>query len=425
MEKIFKSIAQHNPWSGKYDNTGFIRNLYLDRIVKYIDNKLIKVIAGQRRSGKSYILRQIANYLLSERGVNPKNIFYLNKEYFGAEEIKTSSQLNELFLYYKTELKVSGKIYIFLDEIQYINEWEKFVNSYAQDFSSEYEIFITGSNSRLLSGELSSLLSGRHVEFTIYPFSYAEFIEVRNLKPGKSSYLDYLKTGGMPELINFKSQEVAYNYIESLKNTIILKDIVKRYKIKDIQLLESLFKYLMSNVGNLTSASNIVKYYKSVNKKTNYETVSSYIRYLTESFAVFETERYDIRGKQVLTGVKKYYLNDLSFKNYLLGFTPADFGYNLENQIFKQLLENNYKLHIGNYKNYEIDFIAEKNNRIIYIQVAYLLTGDKTIEREFGNLEKINDNYPKYVVSLDDVKFNNVKGIQHFRPWELETELLR
>jgi len=387
---------------------------------KYIDNKLIKVFVGQRRTGKSYIMRQIINHLITQHKVNPKNIFYFNKEYIGLEEIKTSTQLNNLLLFYKNKLKVKGKIYVFIDEIQNILGWEKFVNSYSQDFSDEYEIFVTGSNSKLLSGELSSLLAGRYVEFKIYPFSFNEYIDIHKLEKNKKTYLKFLQTGGMPELINFNNDEVTFNYIESLKNTIILKDIVARYKVKDVQLLESIFKFIMKNIGNLTSISNIVKYYKSVNKTTNYETVSSYISYLCESFSVFEVERYNIRGKQILTGAKKYYLNDLSFKNYLMGVSPADIGYNLENQIFKQLLENNYNVNVGNYKNYEIDFIAQKNNKNIYLQVAYLLDSEKTIEREYGNLKKIRDNYPKYVVSLDDVKFDDIDGIQHFRPWELE-----
>lgn len=420
MEKIFENISQYNPWGKEYTNTGYERKLYLDRITKYIDNKLVKVFAGQRRTGKSYIMRQIISYLITRHNVNPKNIFYFNKEYIGLEEIKTSIQLNDLLLYYKTKLNVDGKIYVFIDEIQNISGWEKFVNSYSQDFSNDYEIFITGSNSKLLSGELSSLLAGRYVEFKIYPFSFKEYIDIHKLEQNKKTYLKFLQTGGMPELINFNNDEVTFNYIESLKNTIILKDIVVRYKVKDVQLLESIFKFIMTNIGSLTSISSIVKYYKSVNKTTNYETISSYIGYLCDSFSVFEVERYDIRGKQILSGVKKYYLNDLSFKNYLLGFSPVDIGYNLENQIFKQLLENNYNVFIGNYKNYEIDFIAQKNNKIIYLQVAYLLDSEKTIEREFGNLKKIKDNYPKYVVSVDDVKFDNIEGIQHFRPWELE-----
>jgi predicted AAA+ superfamily ATPase len=420
METVFNNLSKYNFWNNNNISFGYLRKDYLSKITKYLSNKLVKVLIGQRRTGKSYILRQIINYLISEKNVNPKNIFYLNKEYIGFDLIKNSSQLDELFKFYKQKLDVSGKIYIFLDEIQNIDQWELFVNSYSQDFTSEYEIFITGSNSNLLSGELATYLSGRYVEFSIYPFSYTEYIDIYNLEKNKTSYLQYLNTGGLPELINFHEQEISKNYIESLKNTIILRDIISRYSIKDLQLLESIFRFILSNIGNLTSVSNIVKYFKSLSKKTNYETVSTYLSYLIESFIIHEVERYDIRGKQTLTGVKKYYINDLSFKNFLLGFTPSDFGYNLENQIYMQLLEKNYKIFTGIIKENEIDFIAQKNNETIYIQVAYLLANESTINREFGNLHKIDDNYPKFVVTLDDVQFSGYEGIKHFRPWELD-----
>jgi len=420
METVFNNLSKYNFWNNNSISLGYFRKNYLSKITKYLNNKLVKVLIGQRRTGKSYILRQIINYLINEKNVTPKNVFYLNKEYIGFDLIKNGSQLDELFKFYKQKLDVSGKIYIFLDEIQNIEQWELFVNSYSQDFTSEYEIFITGSNSNLLSGELATYLSGRYVEFSIYPFSYSEYIDIYKLEKNKTSYLQYLNTGGLPELINFHENEISKNYIESLKNTIILRDIISRYSIKDLQLLESIFRFIISNIGNLTSASNIVKYFKSVNKKTNYETVSTYLSYLIESYVIHQVERYDIRGKQTLTGVKKYYINDLSFKNFLLGFTPSDFGYNLENQIFMQLMEKNYKIFTGTIKDLEIDFIAQKNNETIYIQVAYLLANESTINREFGNLQKIDDNFPKIVVSLDDVQFTGYNGIKHYRPWELD-----
>jgi len=420
METVFNNLSKYNFWYNNNISLGFIRKNYLLKITKYLNNKLVKVLTGQRRTGKSYILRQIIDFLITKKSIKPTNIFYLNKEYIGFDQIKNSTQLDELFKYYKQKLAVSGKIYIFLDEIQNIDNWEVFVNSYSQDFTSEYEIFITGSNSNLLSGELATLLSGRYIEFPIYPFSYSEYIDIHQLENNKNAYLQYLNTGGLPELLNFHEEEITKNYIESLKNTIILRDIISRYSIKDLQLLESIFRFIASNIGNLTSASNIVKYFKSLNKKTNYETVSSYLRYLIESYVIHEVERFDIRGMQTLTGVKKYYLNDLSFKNFLLGFTPSDFGYNLENQIYMQLAEKNYHVFTGAFKEFEIDFIARKNNETIYIQVAYLLANETTIKREFGNLQKIDDNYPKIVVTLDDVKFTGYQGIKHYRPWEID-----
>jgi len=420
MENILNNIVKYGIELNKNINLGFKRNIYLSRILKYLDNRLVKVLVGQRRCGKSYILRQIINYLIDQKGINPKNIFYLNKEFIGFEGIKTSNDLNNVFLAYVKKFDLKNKVYIFLDEIQNISNWELFVNSYSQDFTTEIEIFITGSNSNLLSGELATYLSGRFIEFNIYPFSYSEYVELHKIKKNKTTYLEFLKTGGLPELINFYDYEVSRNYVESLKSTIILRDIISKNSIKDVELLESLFKFLITNIGNLTSLSNIVKYFKNFNKKTNYETLSSYTNYLLETFVIHAVERYDIRGKQTLTGVKKYYLNDLSFKNYLFGFKATDIGYNLENQIFNTLLQNDYKIYIGEFKNSEIDFVATKNSETLYLQVTYLLANQEVIDREFGNLEKINDNYPKYVVSLDDIKFSNQKGIIHYRPWELD-----
>jgi len=419
MENLFENLSQYNFWTKKNVNFGYIRANYLNNIIKYLNTKLVKVLTGQRRCGKSYILRQIIQYLINNQNVNPNNIFYMSKEFIGFETITNSTHLHQLFIYYKQKLNVTGRIYVFLDEIQNIENWELFVNSYSQDFTSEYEIFITGSNSKLLSGELATHLSGRYIEFGIYPFSFFEYVEYHKLETNKDSYVKFLSTGGLPELVNFNQSEIIKNYIESLKSTIILRDIISRHTIKDISLLDDIFRFIISNIGNLTSVSNIVKYYKNLGKKTNYETVALYLSYLTECFVIHEIDRFDIRGKQILNGVKKFYLNDLSFKNYLLGFQPTDFGYNIENQIFNLLSEKNYKIFTGVFKDYEIDFIAQKNNETIYIQVAYLLANEETVNREFGNLQKIDDNFLKIVVSLDDVQFSHYKGIKHYRPWEL------
>ena len=419
MSELFFTLAQYNFWDNKKISLGYIRQKYLKNIMKFTNNKLIKVLVGQRRSGKSFLLRQIIHYLISEKNVHPKNIFYFSKEFIGFKDIKDVSDLDALFLLYKKKLNISGKVYIFLDEIQNISDWEKFVNSYSQDFTDEYEIFITGSNSKLLSGELATLLSGRFVEFKIFPFSYSEFIDIHNWEKSKTTYIHFLQSGGLPELINFKNQEIIQHYVESLKNTIILRDIISRYKIKDVNLLESLLVFMSSNIGNLTSISNIIKYFKNINKKTNYETLSSYVSYLLESFIFHQAERYDIRGKQTLSGIKKYYLNDLSFKNYLLGYTASDIGYNLENMVYLQLLHTGYKVYVGNLDKFEIDFIAQKKDKILYLQVAYLLSEQNVVEREFGNLKKIKDNYPKYVVTLDDIQFFDIEGVRHVRAWEL------
>jgi len=421
-EKIditFEQIRRYNTWEGPFAQTGYERTNFLEKITKYIDTRLVKVLVGQRRAGKSYLLRQIMNILISEKGVNPKNLFFVNKEFTAFDDIRTASDLEELFTYYRTELKVEGKIYLFLDEVQNIEAWETFVNSYSQDFIEDYELFVTGSNSNLLSGELATLLSGRYVEFEILPFGYSEYIQVKELPAGKESFLEYLQTGGLPELFHLNSEELRRNYLLSLKNTVILRDILDRHKIKDLPLLEELFKFLAINVGNLTSISSIINYFKSKQKKTNYETVSSYVRFLSDTFIFHQAERYNVRGKQVLGGACKYYLNDLAFKNLLFGVLPTDIGYNLENYVYLQLRRVGYEVQVGILNNLEIDFVAQKSDRIIYVQVCYLLSNEKVVAREFGNLLQIKDNHEKYVVSLDDVKFSNYEGIIHLHPWEL------
>ena len=419
MQKVFDKIRSYNIWDGQTYQTGFERSDYLNSISKFIGNKLVKVLVGQRRVGKSYILRQIINFLAVKQGVNPQNIFYVNMEYVVFDEIKTSNDLEILLDFYKKYFSITDKIYIFLDEVQNIQNWESFVNSYAQDFTNEYEIFLTGSNSNLLSGELASRLSGRYIEFEIFSFSYIEYVEIKNRIIGKESFLEYMQTGGLPEMFNFDQEELQRHYIESLRNTIVLRDIVGRHNIKDLSLLEDIFKFLSVNIGNLTSFSSLINYFKSKQKKTNYETISSYVLFLKDTFIIHQAERYNLRGKQSIGGECKYYLNDLAFKNFLFGNYPSDIGYNLENYVFMQLKRMGYKVSVGVFNGLEIDFVAQKPEKKLYVQVCYILNGSKTMQREFGNLMLIEDNYEKIVVSLDDIKFSDYEGIKHFWPWEL------
>lgn len=420
MEQVFERIKKYNSWEGNTFHLGLERRLYLEKITKYLGNQLVKVIVGQRRSGKSYLLRQIMMILIRKHSVNPKNIFYLNKEYIVFDDIITAKDVEELFDYYRKKLDVKGKIYILLDEVQNIENWEVFVNSYSQDFSDDYELFITGSNSNLLSGELATLLSGRYIEFEILPFSLFEYAEFKDQKIGKELFLNYIQTGGLPEMLNFSDEEVEKHYVNDLRNTIVLRDIIQRNQVKDLALLEEIFNFLSTNIGNLTSLTGIVKYFKSKQRQTNYETLSTYVRYLLDTFVLHQVDRYNLRGKQALGGVRKYYLNDLAFKNYIFGYYPSDIGYHLENYIFLQLKRMGFRVSVGILRDAEIDFVAQKQGKTIYIQVAYILGDQKTTEREFGNLLSIKDNHEKFVISLDDIKFSDYKGIQHLWPWELK-----
>ena len=422
MEEKITSIEKYNLWYGNSIDCGFPRPLYTQKIIQYLGGRVVKVLTGQRRVGKSYILRQIAMQLI-QSGINANNIVFINRELTAFDFIENHNDLDSFIKAYKAKLKPQGRIYVFIDEVQEIEGWERVVNSLSQDFSEEYELFITGSNSKMLSGELSTLLSGRYVEFHIFPLSYLEYITVHNMDEGKQSYLQYMNDGGYPELIHFHSSEMKRNYISALKDTILLKDIINRYTVRDVRLLEDLFAYLCNNTSNLLSVSNITNFIKSRGRKTSYDTVSAYLGYIENVFLAHRAVRYNIRGKDILTGSCKYYMNDLSFKNHLYGGFASGIGYQLENLVYIDLLRNGYDVYVGTINDKEIDFVAMKNDRTIYIQVAYILADEDTILREYTPLQKIPDNYEKIVVSLDDFQFPSRLGIRHLRVWELNAIL--
>ena len=418
MEEKITSIEKYNLWYGNSIDCGFPRPLYTQKITQYLGGRVVKVLTGQRRVGKSYILRQIAMQLI-QSGINANNIVFINRELTAFDFIENHNDLDSFIKAYKAKLKPQGRIYVFIDEVQEIEGWERVVNSLSQDFSEEYELFITGSNSKMLSGELSTLLSGRYVEFHIFPLSYLEYITVHNMDEGKQSYLQYMNDGGYPELIHFHSSEMKRNYISALKDTILLKDIINRYTIRDVRLLEDLFAYLCNNTSNLLSVSNITNFIKSRGRKTSYDTVSAYLGYIENVFLAHRAVRYNIRGKDILAGSCKYYMNDLSFKNHLYGGFASGIGYQLENLVYIDLLRNGYDVYVGTINDKEIDFVAMKNDRTIYIQVAYILADEDTILREYTPLQKIPDNYEKIAVSLDAFQFPSRLGIRHLRAWEL------
>lgn len=418
MEEKIALIQKYNLWHGNTIDCGFPRPLYTQMISQYLGNKLIKVLTGQRRVGKSYILRQIAMQL-AHSGVNADNILFINRELTAFDFIESYKDLEQLIQTYRAEMKVQGRVYIFIDEVQEIDGWERAVNSLSQDFAEDYEVFITGSNSKMLSGELSTLLSGRYVEFRIFPLSYHEYISVHQLQEGKQSYLQYMNDGGYPELVHIHSSDMKRNYISALKDTILLKDIIHRYTIRDVRLLEDMFAYLVNNSSNLLSISNITNYLKSRGRKTTYDTVTAYIGYLEAVFIAHRVSRYNIRGKEILAGSCKYYINDLSFKNHLYGGFTFGIGYLLENLVYLDLIRNGYDVYVGTLRNKEVDFVATKNDRTIYIQAAYILVDEETVHREYTPLESIPDNYEKIVVSLDDFQYPSHLGIRHLRAWEL------
>src|SRR5574344_2194667 len=346
MDERIELLRKYNTWNGNALQTGYLRTEYSEKLASYLGNRLIKVLVGQRRVGKSYILRQIAMGLI-KNGINCNNIFFLNKEFSDFDYIKTYKDLDQIISLYKRQLNIVGKIYLFIDEIQNIEGWEYLINSYSQDYVDEYEIFISGSNSKMLSGELATHLSGRYVKFLVLPLSYKEYLGITGKVNLKQNYIDYMQEGGMPELFNLSSFEVKRNYIEALKNTVLLKDIIQRYNIKDTKLLEDIFVYLINNASNLLSVRNIANYFQSSGRKTSYDTVSNYIGYIENTYLIHRVARFNIRGKETIAGNCKYYANDLSYNNYLYRGFSYGVGYMLENLVYLELVRSGYNIYVG------------------------------------------------------------------------------
>jgi uncharacterized protein len=386
------------------------RSLYWKRIRPFIDKPVIKIITGMRRVGKSCILKMIMEKLREEQGAGQRTV-YIDKESLDYDFIINHKAL---YQYARKEFKYfQGKRYLFVDEIQEIENWEKAINSIFAE--GGVDIFITGSNAHLLSSELATLLSGRYIEFQVFSLSFKEFMDFsaeRTQDQGRL-FQEYLQFGGFPAIHYFDlSEEVVYQYINAIYNTILLKDVVKRNNVRNIRLLENLGRYVFDNVGNIFSAKKIADYLKAQKMKVGIETVQNYLGYLTSTYAANRVDRYDIKGKRMLELHEKYYLGDIGLRHALLGFRDSDIRGLLENIAFLELKRRGYRVTIGKLGNREIDFIAEKESRKIYMQVAYLLHSPETIDREFSPLKDIKDNYPKYVLSMDTIFGNDIEGIQ-------------
>jgi predicted AAA+ superfamily ATPase len=419
MNEYFRTLKKYNFWDGKPIHVGYIREEYKQKILSYTNNRLIKVLVGQRRTGKSYLLRQIALHLI-ETGVSPANILFINREFSDFDFLVQHEDLNKLIKLYLEEKSPTGKVYLFIDEIQSISGWEKVVNSYSQDYTIDCELFISGSNSEMLSTELATLLSGRYISVEIYPFSYTEYLGITEQSRGRQSYQAYITTGGLPELFSLLHDETRRNYVSSIRDTVFLRDIIQRHHIREPGLLEELFVFLINNASNLISFTGIVKYYKGMGRKISYDLISDYIHYIENAFLIHRCDRYNIKGKETIGGNSKYYANDLSYRNYLYSGFGYGFGYQVENSIYLELKRAGYAVYCGNIYNREVDFVAKRSDRLIYIQSCYLLSDEETVKREYASLESINDNYEKYVVSLDDMLLPSNKGIKHIQAWNLD-----
>lgn len=415
---MLEILERNNFWNDEVVGYGYIRKKYLSKLEEYLDNTLVKVLLGQRRVGKSYLLRMLIHHLINKMAVSPHNILYINMDLHDFNFIKDSQSLMNTIDLYRSKLRPKGKIFLFLDEIQEIRGWERAVNSLSQQYKEQYEIFITGSNANLLSTELSTYLSGRYVRFEVFPFSYGEYCGIKKLEKSRTSFLDYLKTGGIPEIYALTNLELQQNYIASLKDSIVLRDVIQKNNIRDIALLAKLIDFLIDSVGSFFSVNSVVKTLMNSGYKTNNETVGNYITFLKEAYFIHDSMRYDLKGKRILKSEKKYYLNDLSFKYYLSSSFDFGIGKYLENVIYMELKRQGYNIYTGRISGKEVDFVADKKGERKYIQVTYLLSDENVINREFGNLGLIKDNYEKLVISLDDVNMGNRAGIKHLCAWD-------
>lgn len=388
------------------------REIYMKRIRPFINTELIKVFTGIRRSGKSVMLELVKNEL-KKSGVSDKNFLCINFEHFSNSELLEAKILHKRIVEFQKTAE--GKIYLFFDEIQEVDGWEKCINSCRVDF--DCDIYITGSNAKLLSGELATYLAGRYVEFVIYPFSFAEFLEMnrqKNSQIDKSAcFMTFLKTGGMPFLANFLGDDSAKNqYLMDIYNSVVLKDVVKRNNIRDVDTLERIIAYAFSNIGHIFSATSLSKYFKSEKRNISHDTILNYLKFCADAFLIYKISRYDLEGKKVLTVNEKYYCADHGLREAVFGKNTQNIDQILENIVCLELLRRNFKVFVGKKDESEIDFIAERNGVKIYVQVAYLLASEETVRREFSVYDSIKDNFPKYVVSMDEFDFSH-NGIIH------------
>lgn len=383
------------------------RPIYINKIKPYIDKDIIKVIIGQRRVGKSYLLFQIMDEVLKKN--NKANIIYINKELTEFDNIKN---YQDLLSHIKNKEISQKKNYIFIDEIQDIEKFEKALRSLKA--KGQYDIYCTGSNANLLSSELATYLSGRYIEIKVFSLSYEEFLTFHKLTESKDSFLKYIKYGGLPYLINLDlNDDVVYGYLKSIYNTILLKDVVARYKIRNVSFLENLVDYLADNTGSLVSAKKISDFLKSQKINISPNIILDYLSFLANAFFVFKVSRSDIQGKKIFEINDKYYFEDLGLRHSIVSYKQIDINKILENLVFLHLQILGYQTTIGQLKNKEIDFVCEKHGQKTYIQVAYLVTPENQA-REFDNLLAIKNNYPKIVISMDEIiDKSEYQGIKH------------
>lgn len=389
------------------------REKYINELKAFIDKPIVKVLTGIRRSGKSTVLKLLKKELL-KTDVQISQIIDINLESFNYIHLTNATAL---YNFIKKNITNSKKHYLLLDEIQEVREWEKAVNALLVDFN--VDIYITGSNSHLLSSELATHIAGRYIEIPVFTLSFAEFLNFRahyfqEEKVAGRQFQEYLKMGGFPVIhISDYSLESIYKIVHDIYSSVILRDTVQRYKIRDTELLERIIKYVFDNIGNTFSGKNVADYFKSQQRKIDINTVYNYLNALEGAFILYKVPRYDIRGKEVLKTQEKHYLSDVSLLYATMGFKTSMIAQLLENIVFLELKRRGYNVYIGKINQKEIDFIAERKDEKIYIQVAYKIESKETAEREFYTLSTVKDQYPKYVVTMDDFWNENLYGVKH------------
>ena len=391
------------------------RKDYIQQLGLFIDKPLVKILTGIRRSGKSSILMLLKEELL-HRGIDPEKIIYINFESFSSRELLDSAQLYE----YVSKLTVQPKrSYLLLDEIQEVKDWERCINSFMVDM--DVDIYITGSNSHLLSSELSTFLAGRYIEIAVHTLSFEEYLEFHsvdretNKKLIRELFQTYLRYGGFP-VINTSdyNEDTVYKIVFDIYSSVILRDTIQRSNIRDVELLERVLYYVFDNIGNTFSGKNIADYFKSQQRKIDINTVYNYLKALEGAFILYRARRYDIKGKEILKTLEKFYLSDVSLLYATMGYKDRLISGILENIVYLELKRRNYNVFVGKTENREIDFVAEKQGKKIYVQVAYIIDSKQTAEREFSELLNIRDQYPKFVVTMDEFWKESIEGVQHF-----------
>lgn len=389
------------------------RNLYIDKLTKFIGKPQVKIISGIRRSGKSTVLRLLMEEL-SQRGVKQKQIIYLNFESFANSHL---TQAKSLYEEGKQIISGTEKYYLLFDEIQEVENWEKAVNSFLVDF--DVDIYLTGSNSHLLSSELSTFLAGRYVEFPIYTLSFSEFLVFKKSYSEIGSnqlalFVEYLRKGGFPVIHTLEyDEETAYQVVRDIYDSVILRDSVQRHKIRDIELLNRVIQYAFDNLGNTFSGKNVADYFKSQQRKIDLNTVYNYLHALEGAFILYRVSRYDLKGKEILKTQEKFYLADISLLYATMGYRDRMIAGVLENIVFLELKRRGYQVYIGKLDQREVDFVAVLKEQKRYFQVAYKLESPETIDREFHPLLAIDDHFPKYVITMDEFFKDSIRGVKH------------